>query len=374
MAARTRVLISISCDSGFAAPSGVDELPRVRQLSPTTPSISSSTASSTTTRRSRSGRRTSRWTLPDARGEARTISRSAAKSRLRSGRRPVTASEASMAVSISMGASVGHRARAGKPSVDRPPLGVSGCARRPCRGRRRTRHDAAMDGDVRWRPYRNGDEDWWQVRRLLVDSHAAAPPSWNWGIRRWDGARFHNEVPRLPDGFASRTALWETADGRLVGVVHPEGETGNEAFLELDPDHRRPPARDARLGRGARRGHARRRADAGHGHVGLRPAAPAAARRARVLDARERHLAAPAPVRRVVTGGGAARGRVSPAARRCPTPTTRPAWPTSSTPPSTARSTRPRSTRRSWPGRPRFATTSISSPRRTTGPLPRTSA
>jgi GNAT superfamily N-acetyltransferase len=95
-----------------------------------------------------------------------------------------------------------------------------------------------MDGAVRERPYRNGDEDWRRVRRLLVDSHAAAPPSWNWGIRRWDGARFHREVPVLPEGFAGRTALWETAGGRLVGVVHPEGETGNEAFLELDPDHR----------------------------------------------------------------------------------------------------------------------------------------
>ena len=88
------------------------------------------------------------------------------------------------------------------------------------------------------RPYRNDDADWWRVRRLLVGTHATAPPSWNWGIRRWDGSRFHSEVPVLPAGFAGRTALWETADGRLVGVVHPEGETGNEAFLELDPDHR----------------------------------------------------------------------------------------------------------------------------------------
>ena len=95
-----------------------------------------------------------------------------------------------------------------------------------------------MDHDVRRRPYRDGDEDWWRVRRLLVGSHAAAPPSWNWGIRRWDGARFHNEVPRLAEGFAGRSAVWETADGRLVGAVHPEGERGDEAFLELDPDSR----------------------------------------------------------------------------------------------------------------------------------------
>ncbi len=90
------------------------------------------------------------------------------------------------------------------------------------------------------RPYRNDDADWWAVRRLLVESHAASPPLWNWDIRHWDGSRFHNEVPRLGDGFASRTTVWATGDGRIVAAVHPEGEGegGHEAYLSLDPAFR----------------------------------------------------------------------------------------------------------------------------------------
>jgi mycothiol synthase len=88
------------------------------------------------------------------------------------------------------------------------------------------------------RPYRaDGDADWWAVRDLLVRSHAGVPPGWNWDVRRWDGSRFHNEVPALPAWFEALTRVWESGDGRLVGVVHPEGGPG-EAFLQLDPDAR----------------------------------------------------------------------------------------------------------------------------------------
>ena len=88
-----------------------------------------------------------------------------------------------------------------------------------------------------WRPYRD-DEDWWRIRRLLVRSHESSPPSWNWAIRRWDGTRFHKEVPELSAGFTSSTSLWEATGGELVGVVHPEGDEGREAFFELDPAFR----------------------------------------------------------------------------------------------------------------------------------------
>jgi ribosomal protein S18 acetylase RimI-like enzyme len=83
----------------------------------------------------------------------------------------------------------------------------------------------------------DGDADWWAVRDLLVRSHAGSPPGWNWDVRRWDGSRFHREVPVLGDAFVAGTRVWEAADRRLVGVVHPEGGPG-EAFLELDPEAR----------------------------------------------------------------------------------------------------------------------------------------
>lgn len=87
------------------------------------------------------------------------------------------------------------------------------------------------------RPFRaDTDDDWWAIRELLVRSHAASPVSWNWDVRRWDGSRFHNEVPELPTWFTDGIGLWEDASGRLVAAVHAEG--GGEAFLELDPDWR----------------------------------------------------------------------------------------------------------------------------------------
>ena len=87
------------------------------------------------------------------------------------------------------------------------------------------------------RPWREADDaDWWAVRELLVRTHHASPPGWNWDVRRWDGSRFHNGVPGLPGWFTAQTHIWEAGDGRLVGVVHPESP--DEVYLELDPDFR----------------------------------------------------------------------------------------------------------------------------------------
>lgn len=83
------------------------------------------------------------------------------------------------------------------------------------------------------RPYRNDDAEWWAVRDLLVRTHGAVGRGWTWDIRRWDGLRFHDEVPVLADDVAAVTGLWEDDDGRVVAVVHPEG--GGDPFLELDP-------------------------------------------------------------------------------------------------------------------------------------------
>jgi ribosomal protein S18 acetylase RimI-like enzyme len=86
------------------------------------------------------------------------------------------------------------------------------------------------------RPYRNDDADWRAVRDLLVRTHGAQGPGWNWDIRRWDGMRFHREAPVIADHLAAVIGCWEDAAGRLVGAVHPEG--GGDPFLELDPGWR----------------------------------------------------------------------------------------------------------------------------------------
>lgn len=69
-----------TCRSGWADPSGVAELPRVRQLSPANPSTLSSVASSRTSRAMIPGRRTINWSVPWSAGDVRTSARPASSS------------------------------------------------------------------------------------------------------------------------------------------------------------------------------------------------------------------------------------------------------------------------------------------------------
>lgn len=72
------------------------------------------------------------------------------------------------------------------------------------------------------------------MRQLLSETYRLTPLGFNWEIRRWDGWNYHGESVRT--GMDAQVRLWETTDGELVGVVHPEGE--GELFLEIHPDYR----------------------------------------------------------------------------------------------------------------------------------------
>src|SRR5512147_3162792 len=85
------------------------------------------------------------------------------------------------------------------------------------------------------RTYQNMD-DFWRVRQFLIATYPLTPPDFNWEIRRWEGWHFHNPDTTWNPRWEQQIRLWETADGRLVGVVHPEGD--GEAFLEIHPDVR----------------------------------------------------------------------------------------------------------------------------------------
>ena len=82
------------------------------------------------------------------------------------------------------------------------------------------------------------EDDFRRVRDLLIEVHSLVPPGWNWEIRRWEGIRFHAEDISL-EAFLSESPvqLWETAEGKLVGAAHSEGQLG-EAFLTLNPTYR----------------------------------------------------------------------------------------------------------------------------------------
>jgi mycothiol synthase len=80
----------------------------------------------------------------------------------------------------------------------------------------------------------NDDDDYWRIRQFLRDV-APGNRAWdlNWAVYRFDYCRWHAweniEHPRLPDV----VFLWETPDGGIAAVLHPEGR--GEAFLQVDP-------------------------------------------------------------------------------------------------------------------------------------------
>jgi GNAT superfamily N-acetyltransferase len=70
----------------------------------------------------------------------------------------------------------------------------------------------------------DGDEDFWRVRRFLVDAAPRAAPGVLWDVRRWDGSYFHADTPGLDAAGAARTRIWEDAAGRVVAAALSEGD------------------------------------------------------------------------------------------------------------------------------------------------------
>lgn len=88
------------------------------------------------------------------------------------------------------------------------------------------------------RPHQ-GDRDFMAVRQFLMDTYGLFQSEMNWELRRWEGwyyhvleADLHGERP-----WEKVVRLWETSDGRLVGVVIPEDP--GDIHLQVHPDFRR---------------------------------------------------------------------------------------------------------------------------------------
>ena len=85
------------------------------------------------------------------------------------------------------------------------------------------------------RPYLN-DDDFWRVRRLLIDAYPISAPGFNWDVRHWDGNRFHDADLSWKPEWSQQFRLWETADGEVVGLAHPDW--AGSVCLQLHPDYR----------------------------------------------------------------------------------------------------------------------------------------
>lgn len=85
------------------------------------------------------------------------------------------------------------------------------------------------------RPFRD-DDDFWRIRRLLIDTYPVTGLDWNWDIRRWDGSRFYHRDPSLDPSWQQTIRLWETRDGQLAGAAIPDG--AGLFYLQMHPDFR----------------------------------------------------------------------------------------------------------------------------------------
>jgi GNAT superfamily N-acetyltransferase len=80
------------------------------------------------------------------------------------------------------------------------------------------------------------ERDFWHIRQLLQETYPITPLCFNWEVRRWDGRRFYTADPAWDASQAKIGRVWEMADGRLVGAVHPDGS--GDAHLQIHPDYR----------------------------------------------------------------------------------------------------------------------------------------
>lgn len=88
--------------------------------------------------------------------------------------------------------------------------------------------------NITTRPVR--EDDYWRIYRLLIDTVPIAPPGFNWDMRRWEGRRFYDANPEGDPNWRKGARLWETEDGQLAGIAHPDG--AGMASLQVHPDYR----------------------------------------------------------------------------------------------------------------------------------------
>lgn len=94
---------------------------------------------------------------------------------------------------------------------------------------------------VQLRPYR-ADPDFLRVRDFLARTYLAFGAPLNWGIERWNWARYHPSI--FGEGEKERIRLWESAiglwedeSGQIVGLAHVESARLGEAFIQRHPRH-----------------------------------------------------------------------------------------------------------------------------------------
>lgn len=81
------------------------------------------------------------------------------------------------------------------------------------------------------------DNDYWNIRAFLREVFLANDRrEVSWPLYRWDYWRWHVNENILKFDLAAAVVMWETAEGRLAAVLHPDGV--GEVFFQVHPAFR----------------------------------------------------------------------------------------------------------------------------------------
>ncbi|MBE2225585.1 MAG: hypothetical protein IAF02_28875, partial [Anaerolineae bacterium] len=78
--------------------------------------------------------------------------------------------------------------------------------------------------------------DYDRICNLLLQTQAKAPMGFNWDIRRWEGTCWYNPQATGNPDWHKNSQLWQTGNGQIVSLVHPDGM--GYPYIEIDPDYR----------------------------------------------------------------------------------------------------------------------------------------
>ena len=79
------------------------------------------------------------------------------------------------------------------------------------------------------------EDDYWRIRQFLREVFLLNDRrELSWPLYRWDYWRWHVNANIFRFSLEAAVFLWETAEGRLAAVLHPDGP--GEAFLQVHPD------------------------------------------------------------------------------------------------------------------------------------------
>lgn len=78
------------------------------------------------------------------------------------------------------------------------------------------------------------EDDFWAIRRFLREVFMLHDRrEVGWPVYRWDYWRWHVNENIFRFDLSAAVFLWQTGDGRLAAVLHPDGP--GEAFLQVHP-------------------------------------------------------------------------------------------------------------------------------------------